>query len=125
MYGGDSSHLPLKLNASGVIPPIFASSLLLMPTTLASFGAAGGQGPEWLTLIATYLGHGPPLYLALYVSMIVFFPFFSTDVVFNPEETADTLRTHGGFVRGIRPGQNTSDNLAYVIPRTPVVGALH
>src|SRR3546814_7151696 len=75
MYGGDSSHLPLKLNASGVIPPIFASSLLLMPTTLASFGAAGGQGPEWLTLIATYLGHGQPLYLALYVSMIVFFTF--------------------------------------------------
>src|SRR3546814_3207897 len=125
MYGGDSSHLPLKLNASGVIPPIFASSLLLMPTTLASFGAAGGQGPEWLTLIATYLGHGQPLYLALYVSMIVFFTFFYTAVVFNPEETADNLRKHGWFVPGIRPGKNTSDYQEYVLTRLTVVGAIY
>ena len=125
MYGGDSSHLPLKLNSAGVIPPIFASSLLLMPTTLASFAAAGGDGPEWLTTMAAYLGHGQPLYLALYVSMIVFFAFFYTAVVFNPEETADNLRKHGGFVPGIRPGKNTADYLDYVLTRLTVVGAIY
>ncbi|MET4700878.1 preprotein translocase subunit SecY [Constrictibacter sp. MBR-5] len=125
MYGGDSSHLPLKLNSAGVIPPIFASSLLLMPTTLASFAASGGDGPEWLTSIAAYLGHGQPLYLALYVSMIVFFAFFYTAVVFNPEETADNLRKHGGFVPGIRPGKNTADYLDYVLTRLTVVGAIY
>jgi len=125
MYGGDSSHLPLKLNSAGVIPPIFASSLLLLPTTLASFGAAGGDGPEWLTSVAAYLGHGQPLYLALYVSMIVFFAFFYTAVVFNPEETADNLRKHGGFVPGIRPGKNTADYLDYVLTRLTVVGAIY
>ncbi len=124
MYGGDSSHLPLKLNTSGVIPPIFASSLLLMPLTIASFGGTG-QGPEWLNTVAAYLGHGQPLYLLLYVSLIVFFCFFYTAIVFNPEETADNLRKYGGFIPGIRPGKNTAEYLDYVLTRLTVVGAIY
>ena len=102
MFEGQSSHLPLKLNTSGVIPPIFASSLLLLPTTVANFTA--GQGPGWLTLITTQLSHGRPLFLLLYVALIVFFAFFYTAIVFNPTETADNLKKHGGFIPGIRPG---------------------
>ena len=102
MFQGDSSHLPLKLNTAGVIPPIFASSLLLLPITVANFSA--GQGPGWLTTVTALLGHGQPLYMLFYGAMIVFFAFFYTAVVFNPKDTADQLKKHGGFIPGIRPG---------------------
>jgi preprotein translocase subunit SecY len=123
MYGGEASHLPLKINTSGVIPPIFASSLLLMPTTIASFNASGG--PEWLTLITSQLGHGRPLYLLFYSGMIAFFAFFYTAVVFNPNDTAENLRKFGGFVPGIRPGKNTADYLDYTLTRLTVLGAAY
>src|ERR1700689_665892 len=96
MFEGQSSHLPLKLNTSGVIPPIFASSLLLLPTTLSSFTAGPGGGSGWLTMITTQLSHGRPLFLVLYVALIVFFAFFYTAIIFNPTETADNLKKHGG-----------------------------
>jgi preprotein translocase subunit SecY len=118
---GESTHLPLKLNAAGVIPPIFASSLLLFPLTIASFNAEGG--PEWLRAVSAHLAHGQPLYIALYVAIIVFFSFFYTAVVFNPVDTADNLRKNGGFIAGIRPGKTTSDYLDYVLTRLTVVGA--
>jgi preprotein translocase subunit SecY len=123
MFEGQSSHLPLKLNTSGVIPPIFASSLLLLPTTVANFNA--GQGPGWLTTVTTLLGHGRPLFLFLYIALIVFFTFFYTAVVFNPTETADNLKKHGGFVPGIRPGERTAEYIDYVLSRITVVGALY
>ncbi|HXL67838.1 MAG TPA: preprotein translocase subunit SecY [Xanthobacteraceae bacterium] len=121
MFEGQSSHLPLKLNSSGVIPPIFASSLLLVPTTVASFSA--GRGPEWLTTITTVIGHGRPVYMALYVGLIVFFAFFYTAIVFNPVETADNLKKHGGFIPGYRPGERTAEYIDYVLTRVTVVGA--
>jgi preprotein translocase subunit SecY len=124
MTGGESSHLPLKLNVSGVIPPIFASSILLMPVTFAQFSASGG-GPEWLTTINALLGRGQPLYLAVYIGLIVFFAFFYTAIVFNPVETADNLKKYGGFVPGIRPGKNTADYLDYVLTRLTAVGAAY
>ncbi|MGH6947071.1 MAG: preprotein translocase subunit SecY [Kiloniellales bacterium] len=123
MFGGESSHLPIKLNASGVIPPIFASSLLLMPLTVASFSAAGG--PEWITWLTTAVGRGQPAYLAIYVALIVFFAFFYTSVVFNPEDTADNLKKHGGFIPGIRPGKNTAEYLSFILTRLTVVGAAY
>jgi preprotein translocase subunit SecY len=123
MFEGQSSHLPLKLNSSGVIPPIFASSLLLVPTTVASFSQ--GRGPEWLTTITTLLGHGRPLYMALYVGLIVFFAFFYTAIVFNPVETADNLKKHGGFIPGYRPGERTAEYIDYVLTRITVVGAAY
>jgi preprotein translocase subunit SecY len=123
MFGGESSHLPLKLNVSGVIPPIFASSLLLMPATMASFGGAGG--PEWLATITALLGRGSLLFLVLYVGLIVFFAFFYTAIVFNPQDTAENLRKHGGFIPGIRPGQRTAEYLDYVLTRLTAVGALY
>src|SRR5579863_4204168 len=123
MFEGQSSHLPLKLNTSGVIPPIFASSLLLLPTTIANFTA--GQGPGWLTTITTQLSHGRPLFLALYVGLIVFFAFFYTAIVFNPTETADNLKKNGGFIPGIRPGENTATYLDYVLTRITVIGAAY
>jgi preprotein translocase subunit SecY len=123
MFGGESSHLPLKLNTAGVIPPIFASSLLLLPLTVANF--SGGQGPEWLNTVNALLGRGQPLFLAIYVSMIVFFAFFYTAIVFNPQETADNLRQYGGFIPGIRPGKNTADYLDFVLTRLTVVGAIY
>jgi preprotein translocase subunit SecY len=123
MTGGESSHLPLKLNTAGVIPPIFASSLLLMPITVIGFSA--GSGPEWMTAAAAYLGRGQPLYLTIYISLIVFFAFFYTAVVFNPTETADNLKKYGGFVPGIRPGKNTAEYLDYVLTRLTVVGAAY
>jgi preprotein translocase subunit SecY len=124
MTGGESSHLPLKLNTSGVIPPIFASSLLLLPTTIANFSSQG-QGPEWLGTITTYLAHGRPLYMLLYVALIVFFAFFYTAIVFNPTETADNLKKYGGFVPGIRPGERTAEYIDYVLTRITVVGAAY
>jgi preprotein translocase subunit SecY len=123
MFQGDASHLPLKLNSSGVIPPIFASSLLLLPITVAQFSA--GAGPEWLNAITASLGRGQPLYLIVYVSLIVFFAFFYTAIVFNPQETADNLRKYGGFLPGIRPGAKTAEFIDYVLTRITVVGALY
>jgi preprotein translocase subunit SecY len=123
MFEGQSSHLPLKLNTSGVIPPIFASSLLLLPTTIANFTA--GQGPGWLTTITTQLSHGRPLFLLLYVALIVFFAFFYTAIVFNPTETADNLKKHGGFIPGIRPGERTAEYIDYVLSRITVIGAAY
>ena len=121
MMGGESSHIPLKLNTSGVIPVIFASSLLLLPITLANFTAGGGPG--WLLTVSALLGRGQPLYLLLYASGIAFFAFFYTAIVFNPSDTADNLKKYGGFVPGIRPGKNTADYLDYVLTRLTVVGA--
>jgi len=122
MFGGEASHLPLKLNTSGVIPPIFASSLLLLPATLASFNADQGG---IVGQVALFLAHGQPLYMTLYVALIVFFCFFYTAIVFNPVETADNLRKNGGFIPGIRPGKNTSDYLDYVLTRLTVIGAIY
>ncbi len=123
MYGGESTHLPLKLNTSGVIPPIFASSLLLIPTTVASLSA--GNGPDWLKTLTVYLGQDQPIYLLSYAGLIAFFAFFYTAVVFNPVETADNLKKYGGFVPGIRPGKNTADYLDYVLTRLTVLGAAY
>src|SRR5689334_6973222 len=122
MYGGEASHLPLKLNTSGVIPPIFASSLLLLPATVASFSQ---NQTGWLAEVGAWLGRGHPFYLGLYVALIIFVTFFYTAVVFNPVETADNLRKYGGFVPGIRPGKNTADHLDYVLTRLTVVGAVY
>ncbi len=124
-FQGDASHLPLKLNTSGVIPPIFASSLLLMPLTIAQFAAQGGSGPEWLLTVTTALQHGAPLYMALYALGIIFFSFFYTAVVFNPEETAENLKKYGGFVPGIRPGARTAEFFDYVLTRITVIGAAY
>jgi preprotein translocase subunit SecY len=123
MFGGESTHLPLKINTSGVIPPIFASSLLLLPLTVAGFTAGGG--PEWLSTVTALMGRGHPLYLILYVSLIVFFSFFYTAVVFNPHDTAENLRKYGGFIPGIRPGKNTAEFLDYVLTRLTVIGAFY
>jgi preprotein translocase subunit SecY len=120
MFEGQSSHLPLKLNTSGVIPPIFASSLLLVPTTVANFSQGG---PEWLTYITTLIGHGRPAFMVLYIGLIVFFAFFYTAIVFNPVETADNLKKHGGFIPGIRPGERTAEYIDYVLTRVTVIGA--
>ena len=124
MFEGQSSHLPLKLNTSGVIPPIFASSLLLLPTTLASF-TAQGSATGWLTTVTTLLSHGRPLFLVLYVALIVFFAFFYTAIIFNPTETADNLKKHGGFIPGIRPGERTAEYIDYVLSRITVIGAAY
>ncbi|MDJ0512621.1 MAG: preprotein translocase subunit SecY [Methyloceanibacter sp.] len=123
MFQGDASHLPLKLNTAGVIPPIFASSLLLLPITVANFSA--GQGPEWLNTITAMLGRGQPLYILIYVSLIVFFAFFYTAIVFNPKDTADNLKKYGGFLPGIRPGERTAEYIDYVLTRITVVGAIY
>jgi preprotein translocase subunit SecY len=122
MFGGENTHLPLKLNTAGVIPPIFASSLLLLPATVAGFS---GDSDSWLTTITNALAHGQPLYMALYMALIIFFAFFYTAVVFNPVETADNLKKYGGFVPGIRPGQNTADYFDRVLTRLTAVGALY
>jgi len=124
MFQGDTSHLPLKLNTSGVIPVIFGSSLLLLPATIASF-AAQGNAPGWLTTVTALLGRGQPLYLALFAFFIIFFAFFYTAIVFNPTETADNLKRSGGFIPGIRPGERTAQHIDYVLTRITVVGALY
>ena len=123
MFGGDTTHLPLKLNTAGVIPPIFASSLLLLPLTIAGFSGAEG-GPEWLQGISAYLAHGTVLYMTLYAALIIFFAYFYTAVVFNPTETADNLKKQG-FIPGIRPGQATAEYFDYVLTRLTTVGALY
>jgi preprotein translocase subunit SecY len=123
MFEGQSSHLPLKLNTSGVIPPIFASSLLLLPSTLAGFNT--GKGSDWFIWITTQLGHGTPTFMVLYAALIVFFAFFYTAIVFNPTETAENLKKHGGFIPGIRPGERTAEYIDYVLSRITVVGAIY
>jgi preprotein translocase subunit SecY len=123
MFQGESSHLPLKLNTAGVIPPIFASSLLLLPITVANFSA--GQGPGWLSTVTAMLGNGTALYMLFYGGMIIFFAFFYTAVVFNPKDTADQLKKHGGFIPGIRPGQRTADYIDHVLTRITAIGAIY
>ena len=122
IYGGEASHLPLKINTSGVIPPIFASSLLLFPLTLASFTDVQQKGGFLADVVAS-LGHGKPLFMVLYAALIAFFAFFYTAVVFNPTETADNLKKYGGFVPGIRPGKSTGDYFDFVLTRLTVLGA--
>ncbi len=125
----ERSHLPLKVNTSGVIPPIFASSLLLMPLTIVQFAGQGVAGEsawgDFVITITTALRHGAPLYMFLYGAGIVFFCFFYTAVVFNPEETAENLKKYGGFIPGIRPGKRTEEYLDYVLTRVTVVGAAY
>jgi len=125
----DRSHLPLKINTAGVIPPIFASSLLLMPLTISQFAGQRVAGEsKWGDFIITlnqYLAHGQPVYMALYAAGIIFFSFFYTAVVFNPEETADNLKRYGGFIPGIRPGKNTETYFDYVLTRITVIGAAY
>lgn len=123
LYQGEKSHLPLKLNMAGVIPPIFASSILLFPLTIASFNA--GQSSGWLTWVTSYIGHGQPLYIALYIAIIIFFTFFYTAVVFPPKDAAENLKKNGGFIAGIRPGKNTEDYIDFVLTRLTTVGALY
>ncbi|MBV9656132.1 MAG: preprotein translocase subunit SecY [Acetobacteraceae bacterium] len=122
MFGGDSTHMPLKINTSGVIPPIFASSILLIPATIAGFSQ---NGPAWVQTIAGSLAHGQPLYMLLYAGMIIFFSYFYTAVVFNPQETADNLKKYGGFIPGIRPGSATADYFDYILTRLTTIGALY
>jgi preprotein translocase subunit SecY len=124
MFQGDTSHLPLKLNTSGVIPPIFASSLLLLPATVAGFSNTQNL-PGWASTILATLGHGQPLYMLLYAAMIVFFAFFYTAIVFNPKDTADQLKKHSGFIPGYRPGERTAEYIDYVLTRITVIGALY
>jgi len=128
MMQADRSHLPLKINTAGVIPPIFASSLLL-PLTISQFaGNAANTDTVFGSIIVTlnqYLRHGQPLYMTLYTIGIVFFCFFYTAVVFNPEETAENLKKNGGFIPGIRPGKNTATYLDYVLTRITVIGAAY
>ena len=123
VFQGDTNHLPLKINTAGVIPPIFASSILLLPVTVMSFNA--GSGPSWLLDVTSLLGRGQPLYMALYVGAITFFAFFYTSIVFSPEDTADNLQKNNGFIPGIRPGKNTALYIDHVLTRLTVVGALY
>ncbi len=124
MFQGDTSHLPLKLNTSGVIPPIFASSLLLLPATVAGFSNTANM-PAWASTILASLGHGQPLYMLFYAAMIAFFAFFYTAIVFNPKDTADQLKKHSGFIPGYRPGERTAEYIDYVLTRITVIGAIY
>jgi preprotein translocase subunit SecY len=125
MFGGDTSFLPLKLNTSGVIPPIFASSLLLFPTTAVNFIPLSSwpNGLQWVPSAVAQLQHGRPAFIIAYAALIIFFCFFYTSIVFNPEETAENLRKYGGFLPGIRPGKRTADYIDYVLTRLTVIGA--
>jgi preprotein translocase subunit SecY len=123
MSQAESSHMPLKLNTAGVIPPIFASSLLLLPITVANFSA--GQGGGWLSSLTAMLGHGQPLFLFLYAALIVFFCFFYTSIQFNPKETAENLKKSGGFILGIRPGDKTAEYIDWILTRITVIGAAY
>ena len=127
MVGGDTSFLPLKINTSGVIPPIFASSLLLLPATVMGFAATANlpEWLQWLPLAVGQLQHGQPLFVVMYGALIVFFCFFYTSVVFNPDDTAENLRKYGGFMPGIRPGKRTAEYLEYVLTRLTVIGAAY
>ena len=123
MTQGDKSHLPLKLNPSGVIPPIFASSLLLLPAT--AIGAIGENSPDWLQTIGFLFSPGRPLYITLYALLIIGFTFVYTSVVFNVEDVADNLKKYGGFIQGYRPGARTAEYLDFVVTRLTVIGALY
>jgi len=127
MVGGDTSFLPLKINTAGVIPPIFASSLLLLPTTVMGFLATADLPPwaQWLPGTVGALQHGQPLFMLLYGALIIFFCFFYTSIVFNPDDTAENLRKYGGFLPGIRPGRRTAEYLDYVLTRLTVIGAAY
>ena len=127
MYGGDTSFMPLKVNTAGVIPPIFASSLLLLPTTVMGFLATANlpAWAQWLPGTVGELQHGRPMFMVLYGGMILFFSFFYTSIVFNPDETAENLRKYGGFIPGIRPGKRTAEYLDYVLTRLTVIGAAY
>jgi preprotein translocase subunit SecY len=127
-FGGESSFLPLKLNTAGVIPPIFASSLLILPATLINFrlgNAAEVADPGFMGTLLAYIGYGRPLYLALYGFLIIFFCFFYVPYVFKPDDVADNLRKNGGFLPGIRPGKRTEEYLSYVLNRLTFIGALY
>jgi len=123
VYGGESSHLPIKLNVSGVIPPIFASSLLLLPSTYASFNSQ--NMPDWLATLVGFLSRGQPLYIILFAVLIFFFSFFYTSVVMPPEETAENLKKYGGVFPGIRPGKKSAEFIDYTLTRVTVVGAAY
>jgi preprotein translocase subunit SecY len=125
MFMGENSFLPLKINTAGVIPPIFASSLLLLPSTVMGFLGQQANPPEWLVTTLALIGYGQPLHMAIYALGIIFFCFFYTSIVFNPEETADNLRKYGGFLPGIRPGKRTAEYLDYVLTRLTVIGAAY
>lgn len=125
VYGGQSSHLPLKLNVSGVIPPIFASSIILFPATAASWFSGTGDSVRWLKDVAAALSPGQPIYILLYAAAIVFFCFFYTALVFNSRETSDNLKKSGGFVPGIRPGEQTARYLDKILMRLTLAGALY
>lgn len=127
MFGGDTSFLPLKINTAGVIPPIFASSLLLLPTTAMGFLATADlpSWAQWLPGVVGQLQHGQPAFMVLYALLIIFFCFFYTSVVFNPDDTAENLRKYGGFLPGIRPGKRTAEYLDYVLTRLTVIGAAY
>ncbi|PCJ26933.1 MAG: preprotein translocase subunit SecY [Rickettsiales bacterium] len=122
IYGGDATHMPLKLNTSGVIPPIFASSVLLFPATISEFSS---KDSEIMGMVSRYLGHGKPLFIFLYIALIMFFSFFYTAVVFNSEETAENLRKNGAYVPGRRPGKNTAEYFDYLLTRLTVLGSLY
>ncbi|MCR4267642.1 preprotein translocase subunit SecY [Nitratireductor sp. ZSWI3] len=124
MFQGDTSHLPLKLNTAGVIPPIFASSLLLLPATVAGFSDTT-QLPGWAATVLASLGHGQPLFMIFYAGLIAFFAFFYTAIVFNPKDTADQLKKHSGFIPGYRPGERTAEYIDYVLTRITVIGAIY
>ena len=125
VFGGEAQHLPLKINVPGVIPPIFASSLLLMPVSIINLTGGQSGGADWLVALNAMLGRGQPLYLAIYIGLIVFFAFFYTAIVFNPEDTSENLRRNGGYIPGIRPGQPTADYLDYILTRLTVLGAAY
>jgi preprotein translocase subunit SecY len=127
MVGGETSFLPLKINTAGVIPPIFASSLLLLPTTAMQFLSTAEMHPwfAWVPGMVGQLQHGQPLFMVLYGALIIFFCFFYTSIVFNPDETAENLRKYGGFMPGIRPGKRTAEYLDYVLTRLTVIGAAY
>ena len=125
VFGGEAQHLPLKINVPGVIPPIFASSLLLMPISIINLTGGQSGGADWLVALNAMLGRGQPLYLAIYIGLIVFFAFFYTAIVFNPEDTAENLRRNGGYIPGIRPGQPTAEYLDYILTRLTVLGAAY
>jgi len=124
VYGGQSSHLPLKLNMAGVIPPIFASSIILLPTTIVSW-VSTGDSTRWLRDIASALSPGQPIYVALYAAAIVFFCFFYTALVFNSRETADNLKKSGAFIPGIRPGDQTARYIDKILLRLTMAGAIY
>ena len=123
MYGGESSHLPLKINQAGVIPAIFASALLLLPVTFSNFNLS--EDSDTFLNISSYFTQGQPLYMILYASGIIFFTFFYTSITFNPVETADNLRKYGGFVPGIRPGENTALYIEKIVTKLTTIGALY